>query len=69
MTITKHEYLLLGIELRNLNDIAKDQYKLFKNQINASNNNRKNNIKTEDGVKAEDGEVTENVNYRYTNDN
>ena len=69
MTITKHEYFLLGIELRNLNDIAKDQYKLFKNQINASNNNRKNNIKTEDGVKAEGGEVTENVNYRYTDDN
>ena len=69
MTITKHEYFLLGIELRNLNDIAKDQYKLFKNQINASNNNRKNNIKTEDSVKAEDGEVTENVNYRYTDDN
>ena len=42
------EYLLLGKELKVQTDIAKDQYKFFKDQMNFSNNNREGDAKTED---------------------
>ena len=53
--------------------IAKDQYKLFKDQVNVINNNREydveaeDNIKTENGVKAKDGEIND-LSYRYMGD-
>ena len=41
---------------------AKDQYKLFKDQINLINTKR------EDDVKIEDGEIIDNVHHNYTDD-
>ena len=43
--------------------IAKDQYKFFKDQINVINNRREDGVKTEVGVKTEDGEI--NVHNKY----
>ena len=37
-TIKRFEYLLLGSELKKQSDIAKDQYKFFKEQINNNSN-------------------------------
>ena len=47
--------------------MAKDQYKLFKDQINVINNNRKDEVKPGDSVKVEDGEIY-NEKYRYVSD-
>ena len=46
--------------------IAKDQYKLSKDQLNVIDNNREDDDKA-DGVRVEDGK-TDNVNYRYIGD-
>ena len=46
-------------------DIAKDQHKLFKDQISIKDNNRTDAVKTEDGVSTEDSEVIDNVCYSY----
>ena len=40
-------------------DIAKDEYKLFKDQMNVININRK------DGVMTEDGKIIEGEAYEY----
>ena len=40
-------------------DIAKDEYKLFKDQMNVININRK------DGVMTEDGKIIEGEGYEY----
>ena len=39
-------------------DIAKDQYKLFKDQKNVINNNMEDDVKAEDSAKAENGVKT-----------
>ena len=47
-TIKRFEYSPLGRKVRKQTDIAKDQYKFFKGQMNAINNsNRKDDIKKE----------------------
>ena len=46
--------------------IAKDQYKLSKDQLNVIDNNREDDDKA-DGVRVEDGKI-DNVNYRYIGD-
>ena len=55
-------------------DIAKDQYKLFKDLINVINNNKKDGFKredgdkTEDGAKIKDGKIIHEVNYFFIGD-
>ena len=50
--------------------IAIDQYRFFKNQINVTNNNKEDYVKTEDdfktkdSVKTEDGEIIHNAHHR-----
>ena len=39
------EYSLLGRELKAQNDIAKDQYKFFKDQVNVIDNRKKIRVK------------------------
>ena len=48
-------------ELRKQMSIKKEQYKFFDDQMNVSNNNGK------DYVKSDDGEI-DKVNYRYIDD-
>ena len=43
-TIKRFEYLPLGKELKAHTGIAKNQYKLFKDQMNVNNNNKKDDI-------------------------
>ena len=43
-TIKRVKYLALESELKNQTDIAKDQCKLFKDQINVTANNRECSI-------------------------
>ena len=47
---------------------VKDQYKVFKDQLNVINKNREDDVEAEDDVKAEDGEIIDHVNYRYIGD-
>ena len=61
-TIKRFEYLPLGSGLKKQTSIAKDQYELFKDQINVVKNKR------EDGVETEDGEIIDNVHYGYFDD-
>ena len=49
VTIKRLEYPPSGSDMKKQTDIVKDQYKFFKDQINVNNNNREDNIKTEDG--------------------
>ena len=58
-TIKRFEHSPLGIELRKENDIAKDQYKFFKDKMNAINNNRAG------GTKTEDDEIISNADHSY----
>ena len=53
------EYLPLDSELKKQTAIAKDQYKLFKEQISVINNTRE-----DDGVKTEDDELIDDVHYK-----
>ena len=46
---------------------CKDQHKYFKDQTNAINNNREDEVKAADGVKVEDDEIAI-VGYFYTGD-
>ena len=46
--------MLLARESKKLTDIAKNQHKLFKDKIHVINNNRKDGVKEENGVKTED---------------
>ena len=62
-TIKKFEYSPLSSELKKKQiDIAKDEYKLFKDQINVINNNREYRVKTEDG------KIIDNIPYKYIDD-
>ena len=54
------EYLLLAAESKKLTDIAKNQHELFKDKIHVINNNRKDSVKEENGVKTEDAVKTKN---------
>ena len=49
-TSKRFEYATLGSELTKQTDLAKDQYKFFKDQINV-NNNREDDVKTENSDK------------------
>ena len=49
-----NQYSPLGSELKKQTDIAKHQYKFFKDQMNIINNNREDGVKAEDGFKTED---------------
>ena len=60
-TIIRFKYLPLGKELKALTGIAKNQYKIFKDQMNVNKNNR------EDDTKKEDTEI-DNMNHGYTGD-
>ena len=60
-TIKKFENLTLGSELKKQTGIAKDQYKFSKDQINVNNDNRK------DDIKKEDGEI-DDVDHSYIGD-
>ena len=61
-TIKRFEYLHLGSNLKNHSDIAKDQYKLLKDQKNnAIKNNRENGVKVKD-------EIIRDVGYFYIGD-
>lgn len=61
-TIKRIEYLHLGSNLKNQSDIAKDQYKLLKDQKNnAIKNNRENGVKVKD-------EIICDVGYFYIGD-
>ena len=66
--IKRFEYLLIGKELKKQTSIAKVQYNIFKDQMNISNNNREDGVKTEDGSKTEDGEIIGYVHHRYIGD-
>ena len=46
-TMKRFEYSLLGKELKVHTDIAKDYYKLFKDQMNVNNNNREEDTSDE----------------------
>ena len=48
--------------------IAKDQYKLFKDQISVVNNKREDDAKVEDGVKTEDGAIIDHVHHKSIGD-
>ena len=58
-TIKRFQYCSLCSELEKQTGIAKDQYKLFKGQINVININK------EDGIKPEKGEIIDIVNHSY----
>ena len=45
-TIKIFEYLPLGSKLKKQTDIAKDEYKSFKSQINVNNNNREDYVRS-----------------------
>ena len=66
--IKRFEYLPLGSGLKKHTSIAKDQYELFKDQINVVKNKREDGVKAEDGVETEDGEIIDNVHYGYFDD-
>ena len=67
-------------DLKQKTDIAKDQYKLFKDQIKITNNNiedsvkvendvkAEDGVKTEDGVRTNDGKIIANVHRKYIGD-
>ena len=63
-TTKRFKYSPLDCELKKEIDIAKNQDKLFKGQINVNNNNREdttrtgNDVKTEDAIKIEDDAKT-----------
>ena len=44
-TIKRLEYPPSGSDMKKQTDIAKDQYKSFKDQINVNNNNREDDVK------------------------
>ena len=73
-TVKTLQYLSLGCDLKKQTDIVKDQYMLFKDQINVINNNIEGDVKTENGTKSEDGvktniyEITDDVEYFYIGD-
>ena len=48
--------------------IAKDQYRLFKDQISVVNNKREDDVKVEDGVKTEDGAIIDHVHHKSIRD-
>ena len=64
------EYLKLDCRLKKT-DFAKDQYKLFKDQMNVINNNIEDDAKAEDGAKTENGvkkkhdEIIDIMKYFY----
>ena len=72
--IKKFEYSPLGSELKKRTGLAKDQYRLFIDQINVINNNRENDVKAGDGamadndIKGEDSEILDNVYHSYVGD-
>ena len=66
--IKRFECSLLDSEFKKHTDIAKGQYKFFKDQINVINNNREDDVKVEDGFKTEDGEIIGNVHHEYIGD-
>ena len=55
----------LRSELKKQIDIAKGQYKFLKDQINVINNNSEDGVQVENGVKTEDGDITDNVHHKY----
>ena len=61
----RFEYWPLGSVLKKQTSIPKDQYKLFKDQINVVNNKREDGVKAEDVAKTEDGEIIDNIHRRY----
>ena len=67
-TIKRFEYSPLDISKKKQTDIAKDQYKLFKDQINIINDNGEDGVKAGDGFKTEDGEIIDNLHHNCTSD-
>ena len=61
----RFECLPLRSELKKQIDIAKGQYKFLKDQINVINNNSEDGVQVENGVKTEDGDITDNVYHKY----
>ena len=72
--IKKFEYSPSGSELKKQTGLAKDQYRLFIDQINVINNNRENDVKARDGamadndIKGEDSEILDHVYHSYIGD-
>ena len=64
-TIKRFEYSPLGKELKAQTDIAKDQYKFFKHQMNV--NNKKDGVKAENEIKTEHDIKAENDIKREEN--
>ena len=58
-TVKRFGYSTFSSELKKQTDIAKDQYKFYKDQMNVNNNNR------EDRVEVENDEIKDNVYNRY----
>ena len=64
-TIKIFEYLLIGKELKAQTGFAKDQYKFFKDQMNANNNNTEKNESDED--KSDEDKSDENKTLKKFN--
>ena len=61
-TTIRFEYSPLVSELKRQTDIAKDHYKVFKDQINVINNNNR-----KDDIKGEDDEI-DDIDYIHIDD-
>ena len=53
----------LGKELKAQTEIAEDQYKFFKDQMNV--NNKKDDVKPKNDIKREDNKIVDDVGYFY----